>query len=183
MSEPIVIPAALDGERLDRTVALLTGWPRAAVQALLDDGSVLVDGQRGRQEPSARRRIGGRSARGAGGEPTAEPRPARRRRRPVRRRRCDRGGEAGGPCGAHRRRTSRRNARQRLARVVSRDRERRRHAASGHRAPARSRHQRAVGRGTQCARVRRTRCAAGRARCRAPVHRARVGPARIASAA
>jgi 23S rRNA pseudouridine1911/1915/1917 synthase len=40
-----VVPAALEGERLDRAVALLTGWPRAAVQSLLDGGSVLVDGR------------------------------------------------------------------------------------------------------------------------------------------
>jgi 23S rRNA pseudouridine1911/1915/1917 synthase len=45
MSEPVVVPAALDGERVDRAVALLTGWPRAAVQALLEAGDVLVDGK------------------------------------------------------------------------------------------------------------------------------------------
>jgi len=39
-----VVPAALAGERVDRAVALLTGWPRAAVQSLLDDGEILVDG-------------------------------------------------------------------------------------------------------------------------------------------
>jgi 23S rRNA pseudouridine1911/1915/1917 synthase len=43
--ESIVVPAVLDGERLDRAVALLTGWPRAAVQTLLDEGNVLVDGR------------------------------------------------------------------------------------------------------------------------------------------
>jgi 23S rRNA pseudouridine1911/1915/1917 synthase len=43
-AQSIVVPAALDGERLDRAVALLTGWPRAAVQSLLEEGSVLVDG-------------------------------------------------------------------------------------------------------------------------------------------
>jgi 23S rRNA pseudouridine1911/1915/1917 synthase len=43
--ESVVVPAVLDGERLDRAVALLTGWPRAAVQTLLDEGSVLVDGR------------------------------------------------------------------------------------------------------------------------------------------
>jgi 23S rRNA pseudouridine1911/1915/1917 synthase len=42
--EPIVVPAALDGDRVDRAVTLLTGWPRNAVQALLDRGEVLVDG-------------------------------------------------------------------------------------------------------------------------------------------
>ncbi|HYT37985.1 MAG TPA: S4 domain-containing protein, partial [Acidimicrobiia bacterium] len=39
------MPGSLAGERVDRAVALLTGWPRAAVQTLLDDGSVLVDGR------------------------------------------------------------------------------------------------------------------------------------------
>ncbi len=43
--DPIVVPNALDGERVDRAVAFLTGWPRNAVQQLLDDGSVLVDGK------------------------------------------------------------------------------------------------------------------------------------------
>jgi 23S rRNA pseudouridine1911/1915/1917 synthase len=42
--EPFVVPAALDGERVDRTVALLTGWTRGAVQALLEEHAVLVDG-------------------------------------------------------------------------------------------------------------------------------------------
>jgi 23S rRNA pseudouridine1911/1915/1917 synthase len=43
-AEPLVVPAALAGERLDRAVALLTGWSRSEVQALVDDGSVLVAG-------------------------------------------------------------------------------------------------------------------------------------------
>jgi 23S rRNA pseudouridine1911/1915/1917 synthase len=43
--EPIVVPAALEGERLDRAVALITGWPRAAVQGLLDEEAVRVDGR------------------------------------------------------------------------------------------------------------------------------------------
>jgi 23S rRNA pseudouridine1911/1915/1917 synthase len=42
--EPIVVPAALDGERVDRAVALLTGWSRADVQVLVRDGDVLVAG-------------------------------------------------------------------------------------------------------------------------------------------
>ncbi len=45
MTQSFVAPAALDGERIDRAVALLTGWPRAEVQTLLEDGSVLVDGR------------------------------------------------------------------------------------------------------------------------------------------
>jgi 23S rRNA pseudouridine1911/1915/1917 synthase len=44
-SEPLVVPETLEGERLDRTVAMLTGWSRAEVQALVRDGGVLVSGQ------------------------------------------------------------------------------------------------------------------------------------------
>ncbi len=44
--EPIVVPAVLDGERVDRAVALLTGWTRAAVQDLVDNDHVRVDGKR-----------------------------------------------------------------------------------------------------------------------------------------
>ncbi len=43
-AEPLVVPEALEGERLDRTVAMLTGWSRAEVQALVRDGGVLVSG-------------------------------------------------------------------------------------------------------------------------------------------
>jgi 23S rRNA pseudouridine1911/1915/1917 synthase len=39
-------PAALEGERVDRAVAFLTGWPRATVQQMLDAGEVLVGGNR-----------------------------------------------------------------------------------------------------------------------------------------
>ena len=42
--EPVTVPAALDGERVDRVVALLTGWSRSAVQAVVAAGGVLVDG-------------------------------------------------------------------------------------------------------------------------------------------
>jgi 23S rRNA pseudouridine1911/1915/1917 synthase len=42
--EDLVVPDALAGERVDRAVALLTGWTRVDVQRLLDDGSILVDG-------------------------------------------------------------------------------------------------------------------------------------------
>jgi 23S rRNA pseudouridine1911/1915/1917 synthase len=40
----MIVPAALEGERVDRAVALLTGWTRAAIQGLLADGSIRVDG-------------------------------------------------------------------------------------------------------------------------------------------
>jgi len=43
--EPLVVPAALAGERVDRAVALLTGWSRSEVQGLIDDESVLVAGK------------------------------------------------------------------------------------------------------------------------------------------
>jgi 23S rRNA pseudouridine1911/1915/1917 synthase len=42
--EDLVVPDALAGERVDRAVALLTGWARTDVQRLLEDGSILVDG-------------------------------------------------------------------------------------------------------------------------------------------
>lgn len=42
---PIPIPAALEGDRVDRALSFITGWPRAAVQQLIDGGAVLVDGK------------------------------------------------------------------------------------------------------------------------------------------
>jgi 23S rRNA pseudouridine1911/1915/1917 synthase len=44
--EPLEVPDALAGERLDRAVALLTGWTRSEVQELVEAGAVLVDGAR-----------------------------------------------------------------------------------------------------------------------------------------
>jgi len=41
----LVVPATLAGERLDRALALLTGWSRAEVARMIDDGAVLVAGQ------------------------------------------------------------------------------------------------------------------------------------------
>jgi 23S rRNA pseudouridine1911/1915/1917 synthase len=46
VSEEFVVPESLAGERLDRTLAMLTGWTRSEVQALVEAGSVLVDGNR-----------------------------------------------------------------------------------------------------------------------------------------
>jgi 23S rRNA pseudouridine1911/1915/1917 synthase len=43
-SEPIVVPAVLAGERVDRAVALLTGWSRADVQVLLARAAIVIDG-------------------------------------------------------------------------------------------------------------------------------------------
>ena len=44
MDEELAVPTALAGERVDRAVALLTGWTRREVQDLVASGSVLVDG-------------------------------------------------------------------------------------------------------------------------------------------
>jgi 23S rRNA pseudouridine1911/1915/1917 synthase len=44
--EELAVPESLAGERVDRAVALLTGWSRSEVQALVEAGSVLVDGER-----------------------------------------------------------------------------------------------------------------------------------------
>ena len=43
--EPIVVPSALDGDRVDRAVAFATGWSRADVVTLIDAQLVLVDGK------------------------------------------------------------------------------------------------------------------------------------------
>ncbi|WP_419923182.1 RluA family pseudouridine synthase [Candidatus Poriferisodalis sp.] len=43
-AERFEVTGALDGERLDRAVALVTGRPRSAVRALVADGAVLLDG-------------------------------------------------------------------------------------------------------------------------------------------
>jgi 23S rRNA pseudouridine1911/1915/1917 synthase len=45
VSESLSVPSALAGERVDRAVALLTGWSRAEVQVLIDDAAVLVEGR------------------------------------------------------------------------------------------------------------------------------------------
>jgi len=45
VTEPIPVPAALGGVRIDRAVALLTGWSRGEVQALLARDAIVVDGR------------------------------------------------------------------------------------------------------------------------------------------
>jgi 23S rRNA pseudouridine1911/1915/1917 synthase len=45
VTEPIVVPAVLAGERVDRAVALLTGWSRADVQTLLARAAIVIDGR------------------------------------------------------------------------------------------------------------------------------------------
>jgi 23S rRNA pseudouridine1911/1915/1917 synthase len=44
VDDRLVIPEALAGERVDRAVALLTGWSRSEVQDLVQAGAVLVGG-------------------------------------------------------------------------------------------------------------------------------------------
>jgi 23S rRNA pseudouridine1911/1915/1917 synthase len=46
VAEQLAVPEALAGERLDRAVALLTGWTRREVQELVEAGAVLLDGER-----------------------------------------------------------------------------------------------------------------------------------------
>ena len=46
VAEEFAVPEVLAGERLDRAVALLTGWTRSEVQALVESGSILVGGER-----------------------------------------------------------------------------------------------------------------------------------------
>jgi 23S rRNA pseudouridine1911/1915/1917 synthase len=41
---PLTVPGTLAGDRIDRALSFLTGWPRAAVQQLIEDGAVTVDG-------------------------------------------------------------------------------------------------------------------------------------------
>ncbi len=43
MADPVVVPETLAGERVDRAVALLTGWSRSAVREMVERGDVLVD--------------------------------------------------------------------------------------------------------------------------------------------
>ena len=46
MGESFLVPSALDGERLDRTLALLTGLSRNDVNAVVDAGKVMVGSKR-----------------------------------------------------------------------------------------------------------------------------------------
>lgn len=41
----VVVPASLDGERVDRALSLLTGMPRSRARQVVDAGSVSVDGR------------------------------------------------------------------------------------------------------------------------------------------
>jgi 23S rRNA pseudouridine1911/1915/1917 synthase len=44
VESPVVVPETLAGERVDRALALLTGWSRSEVRALVDQEAVTVDG-------------------------------------------------------------------------------------------------------------------------------------------
>ena len=46
MGESFLVPSALDGERLDRTLALLTGLSRNHVNAVIDAGKVMIGANR-----------------------------------------------------------------------------------------------------------------------------------------
>lgn len=67
-AERFAVPGSLAGERVDRAVALLTGWSRADVQALVEEGAVRVGGR-----PVAKSR---RLAEGEEVEVTGAPAPA-----------------------------------------------------------------------------------------------------------
>jgi 23S rRNA pseudouridine1911/1915/1917 synthase len=45
VSEPILVPDTLAGERVDSAIALITGWSRADVQALLARDAIVIDGR------------------------------------------------------------------------------------------------------------------------------------------
>jgi len=66
----VVVPEALAGERVDRAVALLTGWSRAEVQALVGTGEVHVDG---RPVAKSRRLQAGETVRVVSGPAAAAP--------------------------------------------------------------------------------------------------------------
>ena len=107
MAEQLAVPEALAGERLDRAVALLTGWTRREVQDLVDERVGARRREAGRQEPQAR---GRRASIELLGEPEVAGLPAARSRVDVdgapRGRRRARGRQARGPRGAPRRRSS-----------------------------------------------------------------------------
>lgn len=56
MTERFDVPGSLEGERLDRAVALLTGYTRSEVQALVEAGAVTLNG---RPVPKGRRLVAG----------------------------------------------------------------------------------------------------------------------------
>ena len=120
------MPEALAGERLDRAVALLTGWTRREVQDLVEAGSVLVDGAR--VTKSRKLEAGSvievlaraRGRRAARARPDGRGRGAPRGRRRRRRGQARRSRRAPG-C-----RPSRRHAGERPARPLPGDRRRRR---------------------------------------------------------
>ena len=150
------------GERVDRAVAMLTGWSRAEVQAVADRGEIMVDGRvvaKSRKlEAGERVEVLGRPAAAAPPGPEAVPVDVR-----VRGRRRHRRRQAGGARGAPGRRPRPRHARERPARPLPGARRGRRGRAARHRAPPRPRHEWAAGGGPHRPGVRRP-----RRRARAP---------------
>jgi 23S rRNA pseudouridine1911/1915/1917 synthase len=77
VSFEVEIPGALDGERVDRVVAMLTGLSRAEAAAVVDAGSVLLDGlvvDAGKRRVAAGQLLGVTGALPSGPEPpTADP--------------------------------------------------------------------------------------------------------------
>ena len=104
--EPMPVPATLDGERIDRAVALITGWSRADVQVLLARDAIVVDGRPVGKSHRLVDRHGDRDPRRARDRRAARRRPARDRRRSLRRRRRGRARQAGRTRRALRRRAT-----------------------------------------------------------------------------
>lgn len=67
-----VVPGSLAGERVDRAVALLTGWTRAEVVALVDGEAIVVDG---RPVAKSRRLAEGEEVVVTGAPPVTDDRP------------------------------------------------------------------------------------------------------------
>ena len=135
-----IVPSALDDERVDRVVAMLTEASRARVRTLIDGAHVRIGGVI--VTKSAQRvRAGDEIVVEFDEEVPAVKADAtieldHRPRRP----RCRRHRQAGGPRRASRCRPPRRHARVRAVGSLPRDRADGRPAASRHRAPTRQRH-------------------------------------------
>src|SRR4029077_12910141 len=69
-SERFVVPEALAGQRVDRAVAMVTGWSRAEVQAIADRGEITVDG---RAVAKSRKLVAGERVEGLGPPGAAVP--------------------------------------------------------------------------------------------------------------
>ena len=144
---PLTVPAALDGDRVDRAISFLTGWPAPRCR-ISSSGAVLVDGRAVVEELPIARGQRGRSARGAAARVRlpARTRARGRHRRALRRRRCGRRRQTGRTRRTSGRGSRERHARQWTSRAVPGDRGGWRPIAARDRAPPRSRHERACSR-------------------------------------